>query len=203
MFNTADLSEREQIEALGRWWSQYGKYLLIAVLIGAALGFAWKYLKNMRVQYLENASMIYQDVLSGSKNAEKAADLLKKKFFKTPYASMAALILAKNDVEHHQLSEALTELQWVVDHSRLSRLTQIAHLNAARILLSEGKTNEASLQVKTIVDESYAPLVEWVRGDIASKQGDTQTAQAAYEKAKSGLADFSPATTILAQLSAS
>src|SRR3990167_5890237 len=103
----ADMTEKEQIEALGRWWHHYGKNILYAVIIGLFFGFGWRYWQNVRVQYLENASMHYHQLLSADKEKDyttvkSTAALLKEKFSKTPYASMGALIAAKEAVDANQ-----------------------------------------------------------------------------------------------------
>ena len=64
------------------------------------------------------------------------------------------------------------------------------------------KPREALDLLTPVDDKSYEPLVEWVRGDIATKMGDIETARADYQKAKAGLADFPSAQMALAQLSA-
>ena len=203
----AEMSEREQIEALGKWWSNYGKYLLYAVIIGVLLGSGWKYWQNMQLRYNENASVIYQSVYTLNEekkfaDAKRGAELLIQKFPKTPYASLGALMLAKDAVSANHLSEALMHLQWVIDHSKLPRLRQVARIDAARILLSDGKTAQATTLLSVVDDKSFLPMVNWVRGDIAMKMKDVKTARENYVAAKTALSDMPQAQAVLTQLSA-
>lgn len=200
-------SEKEQLEAIRKWWNENGKFLVIAVLIGLAIGMCWRYWHKLALQRTENASMLYQEVLQADstknvKVAQADVDFLMKKFSSTPYASLGALIYAKEAVAQQQLPAALTKLQWVIDNSKLPRLKEMARISAARILLSQGKTADASAQIKKVDDKSFMPLVNWVQGDIDTQLGDVKKAQTEYQNAKSELSDFPPAEKVLNQLMA-
>ena|SRR3989338_3707198 len=202
------VSEKEQLEAIGKWWKEHGKPLLVAVVIGLALGITWRFWHKLGIQRAQNASMLYQQVLQADsqnnfKKAEGGIDLLMQHYSSTPYATTGALLYAKEALLQNQLSVALEKLQWVIDHSALPRFKEMARINAARILLSQGKSADALTQLKTTDDKSFLPLVAWVKGDIFTAQGDTKKAQENYSKAKEGLADFPPAQAMLTQLSAS
>ncbi|MDP1574023.1 MAG: tetratricopeptide repeat protein [Coxiellaceae bacterium] len=201
------VSEKEQIESIRKWWNEHGKLLLLAVGIGLLIGFSWRQWQKLQLQRAENAAVVYQQVLQANsdkqiKTLQGGVAILKQHFSGTPYASLGALLAAKEAVNQKQLPEALTELQWVIDHGAVSRLKEIARINAARVLLAQSKPKEAEAVIKKMDDKSFAPLVSWVKGDIAMQEGNQQSAQKYYQEAKNGLADFPPAATVLAQLSA-
>jgi predicted negative regulator of RcsB-dependent stress response len=131
------VSEKEQIESIRRWWNEHGKLLLLAVAIGLLIGFAWREWQKLGVQRAEDAAVVYQQVLQADsdkqfKTAQGGATILKQHFSHTPYASLGALLAAKEAVNAERLPQALTELQWVIDHSAIARLKEIARINAAR-----------------------------------------------------------------------
>ena len=199
------VSEKEQLEEIGKWWKENGKWITVAIIVGLILGFGWRYYQKIETRRLENASMIYQSVLQADKQsqfktAQGGAVLLMKDFPKTPYADLAALLFAQEAASQNQLDIALTQLNWVIKNSSSTRQKQIARINAARILLSQNNTDAASKMLYVTNDKTFMPLVYWVRGDIATKMGDVKLAETDYQNAKMGLADFPPAADVLNQL---
>ncbi len=199
------VSEKEQIESIRKWWHSNGKFILIAVVVGLSLGFGWKYWHQLQLRRDENAAMIYQSIIQADsqnniKTAQGGAKLLVDQFPKTPYASLAALLSAKEFVSQANYADALTQLNWVIAHSDQPRLQQIARISAARILLSQNHPAEAMKTVSVVNDKYFAPLVAWVKGDIYTQQGDAKNAQANYAIAKDAFAQFPPAANLLNQL---
>ena len=198
------VSEKEQIESIRKWWSANGKFLIVAIIAGLAIGFGWRYFHGYQIRRAEQASVIYQSVLQADvqnkiPTAQGGTEILIKDFSHSPYASLSALIYAKEAVSQNDLSAALTKLQWVIDHGNVKSLKQIARINAARILLSQGKTAAASAQLKGVDDKQFQPVIDWVQGDIDSKEGNIEKAKVDYNAAKKGLAEFPPAEGLLTQ----
>ena len=201
------VSEKEQIESIRRWWNEHGKLLLLAVGIGLLIGFSWRQWQKLQAQRAENAAVVYQQVLKADndkqiKSVQGGVAILKQHFSGTPYASLGALLAAKEAVDQKQLPQALTELQWVIDHGTVARLKEIARIEAARVLLAQSKPKDAEALMKKTDDKGFAPLVSFVKGDIATQEGDAKSAQKYYSDAKNGLADFPPAADMLSQLTA-
>lgn len=198
-------SEKEQLESIRKWWNEHGKAILIAVVVGLGLGLVWRYWHKLSVQRSENASVVYQQVLEANskgqtKTVQGGVDFLMSHFASTPYASLGAMLYAKNAVMQNQFPDALTKLQWVIDHGSVKRLKEVARISSARILLSEGKPADALKQIKVVDDNSFMPLVEWVTGDIDTAQGNAAEAKKHYQNAKNELVDFPPASDVLTQL---
>lgn len=196
------VSEKEQIDAIRKWWQENGKFILIAVILGLSVGFGWRYWHKVETNRAENASMIYQSVLMADRKNDFAAvqggaGLLEKDYASAPYASLAALLLAKESAQKNDLPAALSQLQWVISHSDQSRLQALARISTARILVSQNKDKEALSEVNAIKDKSFDPLVNWIKGDIAVKAGDAKAAQQYYASAKNALQAFPPATQML------
>lgn len=201
------VSEKEQLEMIRKWWHEHGKMLLLAVGIGLLIGLAWRQWQKLSLQRSENAAVMYQQVLQADtdkqfQKVQGGASLLKAHYAGTPYASMGALLSAKELIAQNQLPQAITELQWVIDHGVNARLKTIARIDAARVLLAQKKPKDALAILSKVDDKSFSPLVNWVKGDIATQQGESQSAQRYYVEAKKGLADFPPASDALTKLSA-
>lgn len=201
-------SDKEQIESIKKWWNDSGKGLIFAIIIGLALGFAWKYWHKLELRRAENASVLYQSVLQADAQnqlttAQGGATMLMTHFSSTSYASLAGLLFAKELVSQNKLPLALTKLDWVVKNTKEPRLKQIAQLSAARILLSENKTADAMAELKVVSDKQFQPMIDWIKGDIYWKEGDIAKAKAHYSAAKKALVGFAPAENLLTEQLAS
>jgi len=198
------VSEKEQLEVIKKWWHEYGKWIAMAVVVGALLGVGWRYFHGITIRRLENASQIYQSVLDADQQSQfntsqNGATILMKNFAHTPYAGLSALLWAKEAVAKNQLDVALSKLTWVIDHASSFRQKQIARILAARILLSQNKTPEAASVLTIVNDKDFLPLIHWVRGDIASKMGQSTLAKTDYQRAKNALSDMPFAQEILSK----
>lgn len=198
------VSEKEQIDAIRKWWRDNGKLTITAIFFGLLVGFGWRYWHTLEIRRAENASVVYQSVLMADSkkdyaSAKSSTALLTKDFANSPYTSLAAMIVAKEAVEQNDLQTASTQLQWVIDHGNPARLQDIARLSLSRILVSENKTDVALATLKGIKDKSFLPLVNWVKGDVYTKEGNAKEAQSHYTAAKNALSEFPPAVKLLNQ----
>src|SRR3989338_10730442 len=180
------VSEKEQIESIKKWWQENGKFLALAILMGLIIGFGWRYWHTMERNRAENASIIYQSILNADAKkqfttAQGGSDILMQHFSSFPYASLAALVWAKEAVSQNNLSVALSKLQWVIDHGEPSALRSVAAINTARILLSQHKPQAALSMVNKITDTHFEPLVNWIKGDSEAQLGDVKKSQAYYQ----------------------
>ena len=58
-----NMSDKEQIDMLKKWWTNYGKSILIAIIVGLLLGYGWNYYRTHQATTREQASLIYQKLL--------------------------------------------------------------------------------------------------------------------------------------------
>ncbi|MGQ0699451.1 MAG: YfgM family protein [Panacagrimonas sp.] len=181
------IDDEEELEKLKTWWKENW----IALVGGLAIGFGaiggWEFYKNWRDGRAEMASQMYEDMKkaltdSRAEDATKIADTLAKDHKGSPYAASAALQLAQKAVEQDKLDEAATRLAWVVENSADEALVGVAKLRRARVLLAQGKHDEA-LKLLDDSGAAYESLREELRGDIQSAKGDAAAARASYEKA--------------------
>ncbi len=186
-----EYTDQEQVDMIKKWWNDYGKFIAIAVVVGLLIGFGWRYYNQHELQRAEQASAIYQSMglASEQKNANAVktyADQLTAQYPKSPYASLANFLLAKEMVGVNNLNGALMHLQWVVKNSKIKSYQQMARLRAARVLLAQKQPEKAMKMLAVVNDKNFAPLISSVKGDIYSAQGKQKMARAAYLKAKNG-----------------
>lgn len=186
------LTDKEQVEMLQEWWKDYGKAIAIAVVVGLAIGFGWRYFRQHKVEHAEKASVIYQAMLTADSKKEYAtaqqyATELVQRYNHTPYADMASLTWAREAVLQNNYQLALTQLHWVIDNSKIPTLKQIARLRASRVLLAQNKSQEALNVLKIVNDLMYQPLIDQIKGDAYAALGNHKASTASYQSAQTGL----------------
>jgi predicted negative regulator of RcsB-dependent stress response len=144
------LSEEEQLEVLKRWWKDYGKTVVIAVLVAVVGYFGYTTWQDQKRQKAEKASEVYEQLLKLA-NAEPGKTLtdsdkatithlageLKDGNSKSLYAHSAAFFLAKLAVEDSKLDVAVNELKWVLSAKPEAATEQLARLRLARVLTAQ------------------------------------------------------------------
>lgn len=184
-YNTSD---QEQIQLLKDWWKKYGTTVLMGLMVFFIANFSWQFWQNYHRKYVDGASLMYTQMLSmlQLKKADEAqllGEQLFKDYRRTPYASLAGLILAKEAVEQQKLDVALTQLQWVIKHAANNNLKQIAKIRAARILFADHKNQDALALLSKVDDQGYLAAIAELRGDILLALGNAAAAKTAYQEA--------------------
>jgi predicted negative regulator of RcsB-dependent stress response len=189
-------SEDEQIEAVKKWFRDYGKALVTGILVAGVLvfgGYSWQQRQHNQQ---EVASVEYQNLMEAMRQvdikstpetlatAKHLADTLKKDFSATTYAQFAALFKAKLAVQESDLGAAEAELRWVLDHKPAAEIKWLAQLRLARVLHAKGDSKSALALLDENAAGGYAAAVLQVKGDIANASGDVAAARSAYQKAR-------------------
>ncbi len=190
------LTEEEQLEVLKRWWKDYGKVVLIAVIAAIAAYFAWTTWQEKSNAQKEAASAQY-DVLVKLLSVEEGKTLsdadkakatqiaieLKEKNGSNLYAQSAAFYLAKTAVDTGDLDKAVAELQWILASKPDVATAQLAHVRLARVYVAKAAYTEAQAQLAEEPSKAFASEYAEVRGDILKAQGNKDAAATAYQKA--------------------
>ncbi len=190
------LSEEEQLEVLKRWWKDYGKTVLIAILIAVIGYFGYTAWQDQKRQKAEKASEVYEQLLKlvnvepgkTLSDADKAtashlAAELKDANGKSMYAHSAAFFLAKIAVQDNKLDAAVAELKWVLSAKPDAATEQLARLRLARVLTAQKAYADALAQLSPEPAAAFTAEYAEARGDILKLQGDLDAARTAYEKA--------------------
>ena len=176
--------DEEQLERLKEWWGEYGKAIILGIVIALVSVFGWRYWQQRQLDIGYQAATIYQRLLSSS--AEKKSDAviqqgkyLMEHYDGTPYAVLASLLLAKNSVDNNKLDEAKGHFQWVLDNANYPAFKQLARLRMARILLQQDKPEQAMKLVNIVDDKSYQAYVDNIKGDSYLAQTEKAKAKQA------------------------
>jgi predicted negative regulator of RcsB-dependent stress response len=182
------VSEKEQIQLIKDWWKKNGTTILAAIVLVFGLSFGWRYWHYYKNKQAEQASVLYEQMLSVN-TAKKPADFklfarhLIKDYAGTPYATLASLLSARENIEQNNLSDARQDLTWVIQHGKNKNFKQIARIRAARLLLADNKPQQALQLLKYINDKAFMPAILETRGNVFAAQGDKAKALEQYKNA--------------------
>ncbi|EKO3820487.1 YfgM family protein [Vibrio harveyi] len=189
-------TEEQQVEAIKDWWKENGKAVIIGAVVGLGGLFGWRYYQDSVIQASEAASQSYTTVMNAlqTKGAEAQADI--QAFIDSnkvkEYSVLAALQLAKVQVDAKDLSAALEQLKWAQSNTKDAALTPLISYRIARIEAEMGNFDAANAELGKVTDAAWTGRIAELRGDIALRQGDKEAAYTAYTEAQQA-ADASPA----------
>jgi predicted negative regulator of RcsB-dependent stress response len=183
-----DLEEQEQLASIKAWWERWGNLVLTVVtlvLLAIAAFNGWRWYERHEAG---NAGVLYDEfvaALDGGELARKKelAGTLIERYGRTVYAPMAALQIAKANLEGGDPAAARAQLRWVIDKSGHPELAQIARLRLAGVLLDEKSYDEALKTLAGDVPEALAAAFADRRGDVLMATGKADEARAAYQQA--------------------
>lgn len=176
----------EQAENVKKWCREYGVGILIGIIFAVFISWGWNYWRQEKENNLLLASMQYERLVASIATGEKIsilnslADGLLKNYPYTPYASLAALQLAKLAVNENNLIEAANRLVSIIDHGHDQALQSIARLRLARILLNQNQAKEALNLLSKNEDKAYIPIFLEEKGDILNNLGHRKEALQSY-----------------------
>lgn len=189
---TEYLTEQEQIELLKNWIKQYSLVIIAGVLIAVVAITGWRYWQQRQNKILNHASAIYDEMLTmRAQSDNKATQVQAKKLFsrysQTTYGQMAAFMLARDAIAQNNYLEAEKNYQWIIDHSKIHSMRQIARIRLARIMIAKQKPEDALNELKTLDDKNFVGLIDEVRGDAYLALKNTTMARQSYQQALSEL----------------
>ena len=201
-------TEEEQVEAIKKWLKENGFSVLTGIAVGFALLGGWRWWQDHSAEQAQQASAIYEQMLfSLEKEQTKPAETEPTKQTKqpsdfagkllsehsnSPYAVLATLNLARQELEKGDISGSHTRLQWVIDQNNtLPEFTHIARLRKARLFLSQEKRAEAKNLIEGIDAGAFKGAYAELKGDIAVAENQLDIARTAYTEALAS-EDLSP-----------
>ncbi|MGE3320214.1 MAG: YfgM family protein, partial [Candidatus Berkiella sp.] len=110
-------TEEQQLEALKQWFKKYGNQLSWALIIILGLIAGVRYWFHHQEVIAEQASDNYVSLMAAFEQNDQAtlknrAELLIKDFPQTPYASLAALVVAHQAVKDNDFKNATDGYEW-------------------------------------------------------------------------------------------
>ncbi len=177
-----DLSEKEQIEKLREWWSDYGNYILAGVAIGVLAIAGYNYQQGAAADREIAASTLFDTVaghVAGNRieAAEEAAAALDADYADTAYAMQARLALARLYMDSSRDADAAMALNKVIDGDRDGSFGALARLRLARVREYQENYDE----VLELLDNDDMP---GFTARYAEARGDALSALERYDEAR-------------------
>ncbi len=186
-------TEEQRIEALAKWWKDNKRSVITGLIAGIAIVVGWNSWKTYQHEQAEQASEIYQEILSISLDESKAdtievlANQLKEDYGSTAYSAFSALFLAKVKANAGDLPAAMSVLQDALKQAPYSGFDNLVRLRMLRILLAQDKPEEA-IQVLANINPATAGQFEAqfedIKGDALLQLKRPNEARTAYQRAK-------------------
>lgn len=185
------LDEHEQSERVRNWLKNNGAGLIGGIALGLAVIFGWQWWGRHQAQQRQQA---FQDYAAAQASLDKAAAAGQKPADLKPvqadiarladenelYANLAALRLAKAQVESGKRDDAIATLKAI---KPAAELKPVVDLRLARLLADAGKHDEA---LKLIGNASDGDSLV-ARADILAATGKPEQARELYLKALTGM----------------
>ena len=159
-------TEEEQVQAIKQWWKENAVSLIAGIAIGAMVLGGYKYWTESKQNQAKQASVIYSEILSSKGDKTENTELLKSDYSGTPYAALATLLLAKDNVSASEYDKATSQLTWVVANNNDESIQHIAQQRLARVYLSQNKIADAEKLVAGIKASGFESGYSEIRGDI-------------------------------------
>lgn len=183
----------DQGEAVKKWLQDNGSAIVMGLVIAFGGLFGFKQWQNWQDTNRQQAS--YEFEVMNQQLAQNQLDaamdnfqILKDDHAKSPYASMAALQMARARLEANQADLAIGLYEYVVENGYPKAMQVVARERLARVLLDQGQPAEAMSMLQGADDTTgFESRYAEVRGDILFSQGRSDEAAAAYLEALDAL----------------
>jgi len=192
------LSEKEQLEQMRAWWTEYGRYVIAGIVIAVGLLVGFNQYKGNKLEAQLAASELYETLAEHVSNgdlddAEAVADDLAIDFANTTYAAQSKLAMARLFMDKNRDQDAADVLRELLALQGNDELKQVGRLRLARILLYQDKAQDVVDLLGDQDSVAFAALTSETLGDAYVSLGRIEDAGNAYRKA---LSDPSPVPTI-------
>ena len=182
------LSEKEQIEKMRAWWSDYGLYVIGGVVLGAAILFGINYYQGQAVKAEIAASQLYdeitQQVAAGDlEAAQLTAEQLDSEFGSSSYAAQSKLALARLLMDKSRDQDAAQTLNELLAMNGFEHLKHVARVRLAKVLLYQGKPEEVLALLEGQENAAFAARYAAELGDAYVALGRYDEARASYQAA--------------------
>lgn len=182
------LSEKEQLENMRTWWSEYGNYVISGVLIGAAILFGINHVQTTRLEAQYAASALYDDITNAVVDgdvdaAETIIGQLNMDHAESSYAAQSKLAMARLYMDKNRDQDAATVLSDLIFGSVGEEFKQVARIRLAKIYLYQDKASEAVDLLEGQEESAFSARNAETLGDAYVALGRISDAREAYQRA--------------------
>jgi len=200
-----DLTEKEQIEEMRAWWSEYGNYVIGGIVVGIALMVGLGQYRSNTASTQVEASVLYETLFEAvadgdTDDAEAAASELYADYDSTNYPSQARLAMARLYMDKGRDKDAADSLRALVDAEPGTELGLIARLRLTKVLLYQDKPQEVIDLLSNRDDSAFTPRYSEMIADAYVMLGQYSDARDAYLVAMADSASMPTVDRALVQM---
>ncbi|MGH8474596.1 MAG: YfgM family protein [Methylococcales bacterium] len=181
----------DELDIVKKWFIENGRAALIGLIIGIACIVGWNGWQNYKNNRGKEAADFFQELLKISDKDQSDSLLnfakrIQSDYAGSTYANYAGFFLAKLAVETGKFDEARKELERIVANSSDSSIKNIARLRLLRILLDQGKAQEALDLVNRAgvsINGKFEAAYDELKGDAHVALGQEREARSVYQRA--------------------
>jgi len=178
-------SEKEQIEEMKAWWTEYRLYIISGVLIAVAGLLGYNHVQSTKLAAEIEASVLFEElaghVFDGDlDDAEAVADDLASSYANTPYAAQSRLAMARLYMDKNRDQDAVDALNELLAMRGNRALKGVGRARLARILLYQDKAQEVIDLLADRDEGAFAGMYAELRGDAYAALGNIDAAGDAY-----------------------
>jgi predicted negative regulator of RcsB-dependent stress response len=182
------LSEKEQIENMRTWWSEYGNYVIAGVAIGALALFGINRYQASELDAQYAASALYDELTNVVVDAdveasEAIAVQLATDHGETTYAAQSRLVMARLYMDENRDQDAATVLGVLVASNAGEEFKQVGRLRLAKIYLYQDKPSDVVEMLEGMDEGAFAARNAEILGDAYVALERNQDAREAYQRA--------------------
>ena len=182
------LTDDEQLEAVKHMFTEYAPWIIGGLVLGIGGWYGIQYYRSHQNERALQAAAQFEQMTVAMQADDRTrsralADGLVKDFPSSPYADQAQLTIARMYVEDGHSADAVAPLTEVMNNSKDSELKQIARLRLARVLIDQGKPDDAIKLLAVGTPGSFAGRYHEVHGDALYAKKDVAGAIAEYSAA--------------------
>jgi len=184
------LTDDEQLEAVKHIFKEYAPWIIGGLILGLGGWYGIQYYRSQQNERALQAAARFEQMTAAMQaddhqKSRSLADGLVRDFSGSPYADQAQLAIARMSVEDGHSADAAVSLRQVMDNSKDAELRQIARLRLARVLIDQGKPDDAIKLLAAATPGSFAGRYHEVHGDALYAKKDIAGAIAEYRAALS------------------
>ncbi len=183
-----DLEEQEQLDSAKAFWEKYGTPIMVvitAVLLAFAGYRGWQY---WQAKQSAEAGAIYSELTNAfaAKDIKKSEEIAGKIFANyksSPYAQLAAMTMAKMQMDAKDPAKAKLPLQWALENAVDEEFKHLARVRLAGVLLDQKSYDDALKLLAAEPPAAFVSLYADRRGDIYFAQGKQDEARKQFKLA--------------------
>ena len=181
-------TEEEQLEDLRKWWSDYGNSILAGLAIAVLGVFGYFSFQDSKVEDEVEASALYDtlaDHVADGKleEAEVLASQIAADYANTAYVGQSKLAMARMYMDKNRDEDAANALRELLELDGFDELKLVGGLRLSKILLYQGKAEEALDVVSDPKGQAFAARYAEARGDVLVALERYSEARSAYDEA--------------------